>query len=306
MESPEFTCAGYRWKLTLNPGDRNDNGDEVLFVSLISMNVEEMRVDWGIGPKHANRRSTKEGTCFMFDCIFSTEKPCNHIYFNRESLTRALVNGTLTLEVHIRLCSDTYKKVIRPTNSIGNLMKAFLDEDGADLSFKVKDQTFPAHRIILKCHAPELAELSESFDSANPMPINDVDPGIFHFLLSMVYEKTVNDQEWKDRSPNLESILKAAEKYGFASVKTKAETWYLHSLKLDIDNVINHLLNADAYDFLLVKNASLKFILDNADEVVSSESYAQLNESPPLMKEVAAAMAKHVEQLSDKKRKYDE
>jgi hypothetical protein len=57
---------------------------------------------------------------------------------------------------------------------------------------------------------------------------------------------------------------------------------------------------------LLVKDAAIKLILENPDEVVASESYAQLNKSMPLMKEVMTAMAKHSKQLSDKKQKRDE
>ncbi|KAL7514503.1 hypothetical protein ACHAXN_011792, partial [Cyclotella atomus] len=103
-----------------------------------------------------------------------------------------------------------------------------------------------------------------------------------------------------------ETILKDAGKYGFVNVKSEAEAWYIRFLKLDINNVINNLLNADANDLPLVKDAAIKLILENPDEVVASESYAQLNKSMPLMKEVMTAMAKHSKQLSDKKQKRDE
>ena len=170
-------------------------------------------------------------------------------------------------------------------------MDAFLDDKYADIAFNVKGRIFTAHRVILKCYAPDLIELCEDFDTTNPMSIKDVDPDIFHFMLKFVYMKS--------QSASFMSILSAAGKYGFTSLKSDAEIWHLQFLKLQVENVIRHLLIADANNLPLVKKAAMDYILENEDGVVASETYSQLCESPSLMKEVMTAMAQHIKHLSD-------
>lgn len=54
----------------------------------------------------------------------------------------------------------------------------------------------------------------------------------------------------------------------------------------------------------IVKKAVMEFITENAEEVIASESFQLLSESPQLIKEVLTSMAK---KLSDnKKRKRDD
>jgi hypothetical protein len=57
-----------------------------------------------------------------------------------------LNNGTLTLEVRMfPKCSS-----ITTQNTLGqDVLKLFLDDEIADVSFKVQDHTFPAHRLEL-------------------------------------------------------------------------------------------------------------------------------------------------------------
>lgn len=53
-------------------------------------------------------------------------------------------------------------------------------------------QMLLSKRAILECFAPELAELSESFDKHHPMPIEDVDPQTFQLMLGHVYDKSIH------------------------------------------------------------------------------------------------------------------
>ena len=184
------------------------------------------------------------------------------------------------------------------------MLQVSLNNDHANVAFKTGGEILPAHKIILKCQAPDHAELCETFDATNPMPVDDVEPDIFRFMLSAVYGKKVDEEEWKTQSSNLRSILKAAGKYGFSNIKSEAEAWYMKTLNVKLDNVIDELLYADANNLFDVKKAVMEFITENAEEVIASESFQLLSESPQLIKEVLTSMAK---KLSDnKKRKRDD
>lgn len=95
----------------------------------------------------------------------------------------------------------------------------FLDGDNSDVAFNVKGQIFPAHKVILKCHASDLFELCEANDIENPMPIDDVELEVFQ----------VKRFKWKaqttyllDPSKHRQSILRAAGKYGMTSLRETA------------------------------------------------------------------------------------
>ena len=69
------------------------------------------------------------------------------------------------------------------------------------------------------------------------------------------------------------------------------------------DKAIEHLLLADGNSLSLAKQAVVGFILDkNSDEVLLSQSYANLEELPTLMKEVMIAMSKQLVEGNKRKR----
>ena len=280
-------------------------------VYLVSMNSSKVVVDFQILIKMVDNKvigsPVKSGNVFFAkNDMIGISIPRSR-FFRREAIFRredVLKNGTLCLEVYIKVDPQYRLAEVKsqPTYDNENMLQVFLNNDHADVAFKVGREIFPAHRVILKCQAPDLAELCETFDTTNPMPVDDVEPDIFRFMLSIVYGKKVDKDEWKTRASNLQSILRAAGKYGFSSLKSVAEAWYMKILKLEVDNVIDELLYADANNLLVVKRAVMDFITDNAEEVIATESFQLLSESPQLMKEVMKSMANHISTLKKRKR----
>jgi hypothetical protein len=92
-----------------------------------------------------------------------------------------------------------------------NIPKLFLSHELADIAFRAKEQFFPAHRAFLECFAPELAELSESFDKHHPMPIEEVDPQTFKLMLGHVYGISLDTIDWKSQATYLLDPAKKTE-----------------------------------------------------------------------------------------------
>jgi hypothetical protein len=132
--------------------------------------------------------------------------------------------------------------------------------------------------------------MCEAFSKTTPMPINDVEPAVFETMLATFHGKYIAPEIWK---ANSEALLKASGKYGFSKVKSEAEVWYTSSLHLTVENVIDEFLKADGNNFACVREATLKFIAKHGEEVTSTDSFARLHESLPLMKEVMAAVAQN-------------
>lgn len=188
------------------------------------------------------------------------------------------------------------------------MLKLFLEENTEDVAFRVKGKILKAHRDVLRAHVPELAELFESCDLSNPLPVNDVTRNTFQLMIDYVYGKDIDPEVWKEQSLYLtdprhqsKSILFAAGKYGFIGLKSKAEAWCVKFLSLDAANAIKCLVYADANSLLLLKNAMMNFITDNGKDVMASESFSLLRESPELMAEVMNVMVDQIESLKRKR-----
>ena len=118
---------------------------------------------------------------------------------------KSLVNGTLVIEVRMRLV-DTNKSSspFIPQNPINkNVLELLDDEESADVVIEVGGQqdtgdnkraktsttTFHTHRIILKKCAPALYDMcvsSDGGDDVTSVPINGVTPAIFRHMLHYI------------------------------------------------------------------------------------------------------------------------
>jgi hypothetical protein len=312
VDSPEFTCFGEKMKLVLYPSghDSTDRATEVAVKRLTqSKIVVYIRIT-------AKRTKEKGGDCVIARFNARNERDCSvnssgtPFFYVRNHVSAMLTNGTLVLEVLVSLGSRYihYMEAVKQQNlsSKCNMRKMFLSQNHADVAFKVGDEIFPAHMAILECVAPELAELCESYSTTNPMPIDDVEPGIFKAMLGFVYGMDI-DVDWKDQasylfdpSKNKESILRVSGKYGMVSMKEEAEIGYLRFLELKVDNAIEHLLFADCLNLTYVKNAVIDFIVENSEKVFESPAYVHITESNALICEIMLGLSK---KLAGKKRK---
>jgi hypothetical protein len=116
-------------------------------------------------------------------------------------------------------------------------------------------------------------------------------------MIKFLYGVNIQPSEWKEYG---KQILDASGKYGFATLKSEAEAWYLKNLTLTVENVIDELLYADGHDCSLIKRASMDFIVEHGEDVMEADSYDRLDESPQLRREVMKAA------FSSRKRKREE
>ena len=105
-------------------------------------------------------------------------------FFKDDSFT---VECTLkVLEPSIEEQKNNNSISVPPSNMHQHLHNLLQSGEGADISFKVKGETFPAHRIILaSCSSVFWAELfgSMSESKARCIEIQDVEPQIFKAML---------------------------------------------------------------------------------------------------------------------------
>ncbi|KAL7527391.1 hypothetical protein ACHAXR_001934 [Thalassiosira sp. AJA248-18] len=194
----------------------------------------------------------------------------------RSDILSALVAGTLIINIRMRRTDSTPPTPVPfiPENPLcGMMLKVFMDEESADVVLEVEngDQQarikFYAHQLILKQCAPVLAELCGS--GLTSVPITDINPEIFHHMLRYVYGGKVAEEDLRCHS---KEIIEAANRFGVVNLKLKAEASYVKSTKIGVDNVMDHLLYADALNCALLKEVAINFVVENRTEVIEKVS----------------------------------
>ncbi|KAL7525731.1 hypothetical protein ACHAWF_001485 [Thalassiosira exigua] len=156
----------------------------------------------------------------------------------------------------------------------------FMDEESSDVVFEVgptnvtksrkkakpSPVNFYAHRFILHVSASALADMCEN---AGNVSIANVKPDIFRHALYYAYGGKVSDE---DMETNAKEIIDAADIFGMANLKLEAEASYVNSTDIDVDNMMDNLLYADAKNCALLKEAVIDFVAENGDDVLENVS----------------------------------
>ena len=183
------------------------------------------------------------------------------------------------------------------------IQRLFMDETTADIIFEVvgeeakanarkKAKTSPvifhAHRFILQQCAPQLAEVcGEGGEGTTSVAITDVKPDNFRNLLSYVYGKEIPEEEMRASAKDL---ISAADKYGISHLKLAAEACFVKFTEIDLENVMEHLLYADAMNCALLKEAVMDFVVGNKMEILQKKTLQGAPEG--LLTDMLAAMAR--------------
>jgi len=158
------------------------------------------------------------------------------------------------------------------------ILRMFMDENSSDVKFVVggnlqsedeaeasPPQIFHSHRFILEECAPSLADLCDNENSHGGhaiVPIDSMDPEVFHRLLYHVYGGKITD--WTGCSKDM---IEVAEKYNLPQLKLEAEDAYAQSAVITVDNLLYHILYADTRNCTALKDSVIDFIMDNEEEV---------------------------------------
>ena len=298
--SPEFSCFGHRWQLRIYPGGDNSADEEYMSVYLENLESSTVVLNYAISVLRSGRRE-KLVDCDMEVAFHPKRWIGDHNGIDRYDLLKNsykyLQNGSLAIMLQLRLAPKLYRQSIYRYKFPYDVKDIFNDKETSDITFDVGGKLFHAHKCIIKANAKDFYVMCEEYSTDSPMLINDVHNSTFSIMINSLYGRDPLPYEWRKYS---KLILKAASKYGIDKLKSDAERWYANSLEFTVDNVIGEFMKADGNNHTIVRAAAKSFIIEHGEEVVASESFAQLHESLPLMREVMAATIK-----ASRKRKRD-
>jgi len=147
----------------------------------------------------------------------------------------------------------------------------------SDLTVRVGDKSFQAHKLVLALSSSKFAELlypEKKTESTDELKLSEVDPKHFAILLRCVYETKIklSPDELKD----VDALLKLAKKYEIPRVQKGLVDSLTSGLKED--TVLPLLLSLSQLDQSVLQNL-LDFAAANAPIVVKKPEFLTLPES---------------------------
>ncbi|CAD6262182.1 unnamed protein product [Miscanthus lutarioriparius] len=180
--------------------------------------------------------------------------------------------------------------------------------EGADVTFSVGDQLFPAHRCILAARSMVFrAELFGAMKEkdAHCIKIQDMEPAVFEALLHFVYTDSMPDDcDDTDSLPDdcddnaavnivaIQHLLVAADRYGLDRLRLLCEAKLCRDI--DVQTAATTLALAEQHQCTRLRGACIGFIAsrDVLGAVMETDGFKHLITScPAIMKEILDKVA---------------
>ena len=289
------------WRLALCPDDHADsNGGEVK----LSFRVDKEESDTGDEIEIDTQSEASIFTVILRDASesvyreVSVESSDDRFYVKR-FVERCVVvkeennilrgaNGSLHVDLIIQPKPlVTYSQVLSPNMLVNNMLALLDGMQFVDVFFKFPDTIRCAHRFVLRVMAPDLECLciKEDQNKICGVVIENTSVDVFSYFLRYLYGAGLPSEEFL-RGNGME-LIDLANMYGVSSLKVEVETFLVTSNVINVTNVVDYFLFADAKDCALLKESALAVFLSRAKDIIDSEHFRDmLAKSPKLMTEL--------------------
>ncbi|KAK1684196.1 hypothetical protein QYE76_045044 [Lolium multiflorum] len=307
IQSAPFSVGGYEWCIRCyldGINERKEDKDYIpVFVHLLSRpaNVRAL-YDMRLVNK-ASGLSSPVASCLKSPTVFSTidgwkKSIAGGLVVRSELEGSALLqDDCLVIECDLTVIkkpflAHTVEVQMPPPNlsdNLGNLLKT---GEEADVTFEVKREVFPAHKIVLAMRSPVFkAELYGPMGdkTSQKITVEDMQPAVFKALLHFIYTDSlpsmedvqVDDGDDDENKEMVKHLLVAADRYALERLKLMCEGILCKSL--DVESVATILALADQHQCSRLKDACVEFVASSnrMDDVVATQGYAHLKRSCP-------------------------
>ena len=298
IKTPSIRAYGHDWILRVFPRGSPSSREDFEYVSCFLLYVGDNDVDDEPSTMLSFRckdtkRATDELHVFCKDCNNGDKRLWGYQNFLKR--TDVLENyldedGTLVIEVDIQIAEE--RKNIwypDPLQEEPSLVKLYhTHESTSDITFDVDGKEFHAHKSILSVRAETLFELTNDDDNGRIrdgkiVTIFSTEADIFEQILEYVY--TVKTPEIKNEGIAIK-LLVAADRFGCTDLKLYIESTIVDKF-LNATNAAKWLLLSDSHSCALLKEASMRLHVSDANTVMESkDDWSMVVESNRLLEEL--------------------
>lgn len=309
IRSPPFTVGGYEWTLNYYPDGRSEQTEGHVSIALELLGTENVWAILSLTFAGEVDRSTWAGWA---TAIFLNSN--NNFTFSWPEVRSEVLeqmglvqNDCLEIQCHISvsrpnqlLKAGLLPEVEVPASDMLQKLGRFLaDHVTADVTFKVEQETFQAHRIVLAASSPVFDRQLNGQMREKDMDcilVQDMQPSVFKALLHFVYTDSLIDMSdvvVGDQIELIRHLLVAADRYCMDRLKIICEGILCKCV--DMESLLTTVGLADQYHCKKLLAACVEFLKYSVQrDIVQSQWYQVLRDNHP---DVAAEICKGVEDV---------
>ncbi|KAL6623260.1 hypothetical protein ACP70R_033139 [Stipagrostis hirtigluma subsp. patula] len=285
---------GYDWEIRLYPSLGHHEDTFVVALKLVFLG--EPRANTAV---KANLNGRLVDSCgglieplkeHTVSAVFQRPSDCSPpFYLGTGDITKGFPRPpTVTVECTITVHKDLKVLQLPSSNLHQHLGELLRSKAGADITFLVSGESFPAHKSILSARSPVF--MAEFFGCmkeriSGQVEIKNMEPAVFEAMLSFIYTDTVLNLDQKTELPTTmaQHLLVAADRYGLGRLKLICER--MLALQMDVATVAATLTLAEQHGCSQLKANCVEFITDGSPEILeailATEGYKHLEASSP-------------------------
>ncbi|XP_066352667.1 BTB/POZ and MATH domain-containing protein 2-like [Miscanthus floridulus] len=305
IRSGIFTVGGYDWAILFYPDGPTEATKDSVVVSLVLVSKNaEVRASYDLSlvnqttglPETVCRETTVRvfnscnGNCFIPKIVIPRKNKleCKSAGYIVDDCLKIECTVTVIKESWVETTGD-FEIEVPDSDLPEHFGKLLLEKEGADVTFCVGGETFPAHKIVLATRSPVFkaqlyGQMKES--RAQKITVDDMQPDVFKALLKFICTDELSF-EWDDLDNDdeyceiVKLLLVAADRYAMDRLKLLCASILVEYL--DMENVATTLALADQHNCNRLKEVCIEFMAssDEIDALVETEGYATLKRTCP-------------------------
>ena len=209
-------------------------------------------------------------------------------FVRRQDLERSehLKGDCFAVRVDVCIFKGAPPVAVPPPDIHRHLGGLLSGEEGTDVEFRVRGETFAAHRFVLGARSPvfraELLGPMKEGTATDAVQVDDMEPQVFHGLLTFVYTDAWPETEEEDECVMAQHLLAAADRYDLPRLKLMCQDKLRQ--RMDASSVASILALAEQHRCPRLKEACFKFLAFSSVaflEAIASEEFEYLARSCP-------------------------
>uniref|UniRef100_A0A0D9X5K9 BTB domain-containing protein n=1 Tax=Leersia perrieri TaxID=77586 RepID=A0A0D9X5K9_9ORYZ len=273
IRSKMFNIGGFDWSIRYYPDGVNHRCRRYIavFLELMTQGAKEASTSQIYGWEKFIERTTLDASpaLLLLDRITIV---CDIIVLKDGPLVSGVVLPPPTKVPPSALSSD-FEKLLE-------------SKEGADITFVVKGESFPVHKVVLIARSPILKALlcgSMTESGASHITVEEMEPVVFKALLHFIYTDSLMPFDNCDEDKLVPHLLRAADRYGMERLKAICEVKLC--MNIDVERVITIFVLADQHQCNMLKRACLNFLAtpNTLEKVIKTPEYDELKNLDPSM-----------------------
>ncbi|CAL5067886.1 unnamed protein product [Urochloa decumbens] len=303
FNSDPFRAGGRTWHVIYKPMGspyRPENTEYISVSLVLDDDVDEAVIAMGTfslldqdrKPAHIHTMTTITNNFAVSNAI-GVER-----FIKRQDLEQSeyLKDDCFAISVHVHIIRQALSMVVPPPDIHRHIGELLSSKEGTDVEFRVRGETFAAHRLVLGARSPvfraELFGPMKEGTTTDVIQIDDMEVQVFGALLTFMYTDAWPEIKQEDECIMAQHLFAAADRYALQRLKLMCEEKLRQHI--DTSSVASILALAEQHQSPRLKKACFKFLGFSSVaflEAIESKEFEYLSRScPTVTKELISCL----------------